>query len=370
MYKRFHALASLGLVLALGLSACGGGQDGKAQKAQTRSAEELKAILSAKPSGQKIVVATNNNGSEREAWLQESASKAGFNIEVVPLGGGAITARVIAESSNPTLNVVWGPSEEQFASMVEKETLEPFTPDWADKVKDASKANGYSWPYEVQPKLLIANPDLYTLENGPKSYKDLWEKPEFHGKYAVPTKFDGTTDRSIVGNILGQYLDEKGELGVSEEGWKAIKAFFDNGYKTPAGEDSFDNMVKGKTPITYIYAAGIQPKSQAFGLSKPATICYVTEGEPSNTNQIAVVKNSNQQVVEESLRFANWLGSAEVMGDYSARNGNIVANVDAQEQMTPLAKEIKEKFKPSQLDWTYINKMMDDWVAKIQLEIY
>ncbi len=365
--KKGFRIFSLALAVLAACTAC---QKGASPSGQASGSKDLKEILSAKPSGQKIVVATNNNGDVREKWLKDKAQAAGFNIEVVPLGGAAIAARVIAEVNNPTLNVVWGPSEEQFSSMIEKESLAPFTPDWADKVKDAGKPNGFSWAYEIQPKMLLANPDLYNEQNIPKSYNDLWEKPEFKGKYAVPTKFDGTTDRSIVGNILGRYLDKNGELGVSEEGWKAIKAFFDNGYKTPAGEDAFANFVSGKTPITYIYAAGIKPKSEAFGLQKPAILCFVKEGEPTNANQLGVVKNSNPAILEESMRFANWLGSAEPMGDYTALNGNLVANVDAQSKMVPLAKEILDNYKASDLDWDYINKMMDEWAAKIQLEIF
>lgn len=39
------------------------------------------------------------------------------------MGGGDITARVIAEAANPTINVVWGPSEDQFGQMKAEATL-------------------------------------------------------------------------------------------------------------------------------------------------------------------------------------------------------------------------------------------------------
>ena len=48
----------------------------------------------------------------------------------------------------------------------------------------------------------------------------------------------------------------------------------------------------------------------------------------------------------------------------------MVANKEAEDQMIPLIKEVKENYKPQEADWTYINSMMDEWVAKIQLEIY
>lgn len=329
---------------------------------------DFSAILSKEPSGKKIVVATNNASGGRDAWLLERAKEAGFQIEIVPLGGGDITARVISEVNNPTTNVVWGPSEDQFTSMIEANALAPFTPDWAEDVAGVSKENGYSWPYEIQPKLLICNPDTYTEETAPKSYQDLWTKEEFKGKYAVPTSFEGNTNRAIVGGILAQYLDESGELGVSEEGWDAIKAYFANGYKTPKGEDDFGNMASGKVPVTFTFASGLKGKMESFGVTP--RIIYTEAGEPTNTNQIGVVQTKEQEAVEESMRFANWLGSADIIGAYAKDNGNIVANKKAESQMSDIAKEIKANYKPQEADWAYINSMMDEWVAKIQLELY
>ncbi len=339
----------------------------EAKKTET-APEGQSAIFSQSPTGEKIVLATNNTSDGRDVWLQERAAAAGFNVEIVPLGGADITARVISEVNNPTINVIWGPSEDQFASMVNASAMAPFTPDWAGVVEGISKDNGYSWPYEIQPKLLVCNPDVYTEETTPKSYQDLWEKEEYHGKYAVPTTFDGNTNRAIVAGILVQYLDPKGELGVSEEGWKAIKLYFDNGYKTPKGENDFGNMASGKVPITFTFASGLKVKSESFGVTP--IVVYSEVGEPTGTNQIGVVAGKKQDMVKESMRFANWLGSGEVMGAYSAENGNIVANPQAEDQMSPIAKNIKKNYKAQEIDWEYVNSMMDDWVAKIQLEIY
>ena len=362
-------LLALGLTSALAVTTlfgCGNGSnDSNTEKSEEINMEE---VLSKEPTGEKIVVATNNAANGRDVWLRDHAEEAGFNIEIVQLGGGDVTARVISEVNNPTLNVVWGPSEDQFTSMIDAGALAKFEPEWSEEVKGISEENGYSWPYEIQPKLLVCNPDVYTEETAPKSYQDLWEKEEYHGKYAVPTSFDGNTNRAIIGGILGQYLDENGDLGVSDEGWEAITKYFEYGYKTPDGEDDFGNMASGKVPITFTFASGLKDKCESFDIEP--VIIYTEGGEPTNTNQIGVVANKNQEVVEESMRFANWLGSADVIGAYASDNGNIVANKSAEDQMVPIAKEVKENYTPEDVDWTYINSMMDDWVAKIQLEIY
>ncbi len=315
-----------------------------------------------------IVIIGNNLTDGRGEWLREKAGAAGFNIELVEAGGGDTTARVISEVNNPTSNVVWGPTEDQFTAMIKAGSLAEYTPSWAAQVEGISEDNGYSWPYEIQPKILVANPDIYTTDTVPKNYSDLWENEEFHGKYTVPETFTGNTDRAIIGGILGQYLDPNGELGVSEEGWAAIEMYFDNGYKTPKGEDDFGNMASGKVPITYTYASGLLKKSQSFDVTP--IVVYTELGEPTGTNQIGVVANSDPAIVEESKRFADWLGSAEIIGEFASNYGNLVANKDAEQYMIEEMKALKENYKPIELDWAYINSMMEQGVAKIQLEIF
>lgn len=374
MKKRNVMLVAAMVMSAVSLAGCGGKESEPVEttfisenlEKETQDGENME--ISSEPTGKKIVVVTNNASNGRDVWLKEHAQEAGFNIEVVDLGGGDATARVISEVNNPTTNVIWGPSQEQFTNMAEAGALEAFTPEWSADVAGLSAENGYSWPYEIQPKLLVANPEIYTKETAPKSYRDLWEKEEFHGKYAVPTKFDGNTDRAIVGGILAQYLDPAGELGVAKEGWAAIEAYFDNGYKTPKGEDDFGNMASGKIPITYTFASGLKKKSETFGVEP--LIIYTEEGEPTNTNQIAVVANKNQEVVEESKRFVDWLGSADVIGAYANANGNMVANKKASDYMIPMIKEVEANYSIQDVDWAYVNSKMDEWVAKIQLEIY
>jgi iron(III) transport system substrate-binding protein len=66
--------------------------------------------------------------------------------------------------------------------------------------------------------------------------------------------------------------------------------------------------------------------------------------------------------------LANWLGSADVIGDYASQYGSMVVNKNAVDKMIPLMQEVRKNFKVQELDWDYINSMMDEWTAKIQLE--
>lgn len=350
---------------ALLLMACGNsGAEGNESGEPVVNYEEA---LTEDPTGTQVILGTNNSGDGREAFLAQKFEEAGFNVEFVPIGGSEITARVIAEVENPTLNVVWGPSDDNFQMMINAGALAPWEPTWLEQVADTHHDNGYSYPYEIQPKLWVANKNQFDEENSPSTVNELYENEEFHGLYTVPTSFGGATNRAIIASILGQYLDEDGELGVAEEGWEAINAFFEHGIRTSEAENDYGNMVSGKTPITFSFASGLYDKSQQFG---DANIIYFENGQPSNVNEIGVVNTNDPEILAESYRLANFIGSAEFMSAVAGENGNIVTNTDAADGMTDIAQEVYDKFTEQDLDWGTINPLMDDWVAKIQLEIY
>lgn len=363
----FKKLFKCGLVgvASLALAACGNGDSGEqsSEAAEIDIAEEL----AKEPSGEKIVLISNNGSNGRVEYVTNKLSEKGFNVEFVEVGGGEATARVIAETSNPTTNVVWGPTQFNFDDMIEADALLEWEPTWREQIAEFDRGNGISYAYETQPKLWMANPDAYAESELPKTVNDLFENEKYHGLYTIPSDFGGTTNRAIVSSILGQYLDESGELGVSEEGWAAMQSFLDNGVKTPEGEDKFKNMMDGKTPFTYDGAANII--TNISDMEKQPTIIYFDNGQASNVNEIGVVKNKDPKKLAESLRLADYLGSAEFIGEFSANFGNIIANKEAQDKRPELSKEIGNKFEEQDLDWDTINEHLDDWIAKIELEM-
>lgn len=320
------------------------------------------------PSGTKIVVATNGAGGGRGEWLKSEAAKAGFNIEVVSLGGADLTARVVKEVANPTINVAFGPSDDQFTFMKDANALVEYTPVWADKVdKSLYEDDKMSYPYEVAPKLWMVNDKVVPEADQPKSIKDLYTNPKLCHLYTVPTSFSGTTDRAIVTEVLAQYRDDSTDTGISQAGWDALQKFMDCGYQTPKGEDAFKNMATGKVPITYSFSSGIPGKIDTANYTPK--LLYFTEGQPTNTNHMGIVKVKDAAQIEESKRFVDWLGSAQTIGADAAAHGILPVNQDAVSQALPVIQDIAKNYKKSDIDWAWANGKLDDWVSKIQLEI-
>ncbi|RRD95518.1 extracellular solute-binding protein [Clostridiales bacterium COT073_COT-073] len=378
MKKKYLSIL-LGLCILL-LSACQNTGQTIDKKSDTTVKEEAKkeetpkkemdqnSKMDEKPSGEKIILYTNNGSNGRKEWVHDEAAKAGFNVEVVELGGGAIVTRAISEKNQPIADVIWGPSEAQFTSMKKENIFAKWTPNWVNELDSSSYINDeISYPYEVQPKILLVNSELYTAETAPKDYTDLWEKEEFHGKYAVPPKFDGTTNRAIISGILMRYRDDNGEMGISDKGWEAIRLYFKHGYRTMEGENDFENMAKGKVPITFTYASGLKKKAETFHHNPLVVTPEI--GLPTNTNHIGIINKNNQAKLEESIRFANWLCSAEVIGRYAQAHGILPANKTAVGQATEEMKKLGENLKVQDIDWDFVDSHIEEWISKIELEI-
>lgn len=327
---------------------------------------DLSAELEKEPTGEKIVLISNNGSNGREEFIQEKLKAKGFNVEFVSVGGADAAARVISEVENPTTNVIWGPAQFNFDDMIAAGSLAAWEPTWTDKVGSANRGNGYSYPYEAQPKLWLANKDEFKENELPKTIQELITSEQYKGKYLVPTNFGGTTNRAIVASILGQYMDDGGELGVSQEGWDMMKAYIDNGVRQVEGQDKFVNLNDGTVPIIFEGASNTVTNIED-GTIDPI-IFYFENGQPSNSNEIGIVNSNNQAKLAESARLANYLGSAEFLNEFVSKFGNIVVNEEAKDSMVSTAKDISDKYKEQELDWDKINKLLDDWIAKIELE--
>jgi iron(III) transport system substrate-binding protein len=340
------------LVLSIILAACGGAKEGD----ETASEKTDK----------KLIVYTNSASDGRGDWLKEKAAEKGFTIEIVEGGGGEIKNRLIAEKNNTLADVVYGLTEMDFEALKSEDLLVQHVPSWAGEIPEGQNdKEDYFHPIVEQAKFMIYNSDVYTAETAPKDFPELWGKKEFHGKYHVPSDLGGNTNRAIIAGILVRYLDPNGDLGVSDAGWEAIQAYFDNGYRTSEGEDDFANMASGKTPITHIFASGLTGRSAEFN-HKPGLVTPAI-GVPTTVEQVGIINGSKN--VEAAKEFVDWFGSAEIQGEWAKEFGSVPMNEKALEQALPEMKELAERTVPQDIDWKFVNEHMDDWVEKIELEI-
>ncbi len=316
-----------------------------------------------------LVVYSNSVSDGRGDWLTKKAAESGFELKIVEAGGGDLLNRLVSEKNNPLADVVFGLNQMNFETLKTNDLLVPFEPEWtAETPKGSSDKDNFYHPLVEQRIFMIYNKDVYTEETAPKDWTDLIENEEFKGKYHVPANLGGGTNRSVIYGMLMRHVDKNGDLGISEEGWKEIGVFFDNGYKTPEGEDANANLASGKVPISFTYSSGLPGIEEEFGFE--AGIVSPEVGVPTTVEQVGIINKGKDQDTAVAEEFINWFGSAEVQGAWAEQFGSLPVNTKAVEKASDKMKQIGEITTIQKMDYTFIAEHIDDWVEKIELEIF
>lgn len=345
--KKMAGIA-LSALLAIGLSGCG--------KANNKSTADNGSI----DKSQTLVVYTNSGGQGRDAALKDMAAKAGYKINVVQMGAADLANRVIAEKNNNQADVIYGLNEIEFEKLKKQDLLTSYTPKWKDDIDHTlADPQSYYWPTDVVPLVLMYNPKM---KNVPSDWTDLI-KPEYKDKYSL-LGMSGGTGKTIYASILVRYLDSKGDLGVSDEGWNMVEKLFANGHFIGLNEDSVGELISGQRPLCTMWGNGViqnqTERNYKFGIMSPKIgVPYVTEG-------LAVVSKSKKQALAKD--FIDWFGSAQPQLDWSNQYGTIPASKTASEKMKPDIKEFAAKVHPQKMDWVTISEHIDAWVQKAELK--
>ena len=310
---------------------------------------------------QELVIYSNSVSNGRGDWLTAQAKEAGFNIRMVDIAGAQLADRVIAEKNNSVADMVFGIGAVDSNKLRDAKLLEQFKPDWFDKI-DSSLADkdGFYNPVIVQPLVLVGNPEAKEM---PKDWTELASK--YKGQYSI-YGLTGGTGRAIYASILVRYLDEKGDLGVSEKGWNVAKDYFANAYTLQKGESTVVKVLDKESPVQYgmIWGSGalVGQKEQnvEFKVMTPDV------GVPFVTEQTMVLNTSKKKALAKE--FINWFGQAKIQAEYSKNFGSIPANKDAVSELPEDTKKFVGQLKPQAIDWEVVGKYLDQWVEKAELE--
>lgn len=311
-----------------------------------------------------LTVYSNSVSDGRGDWLKGQAKDAGFDLQIVDAGGGDVYNRILAEKDAPVGDVVFGLNDVYFNKLIDADTLEKYTPAWADKVAaDTEDSTGTYFPIVKEPIMLVC--DTANLSNGqmPGDWPDLWEKEEFRGKYEVPAKLGAATTQMVMTSILTRYQDPAGKLGISQDGWDAIGAWYANGVRAEEGTDLYARMSNGDVACGQMWLAGKFSRDAEYGLTTQAA--HPSVGVPMVHQGVAVIKGSKN--LEAAKKFEDWFGSAEVQAAWSKQFGTAPTNVDALAGGSQEAIDFTNSFTAQDIDWAFVASNLDAWVEEVQL---
>ncbi|MDR6793539.1 extracellular solute-binding protein [Pseudarthrobacter oxydans] len=339
------------------LAGCGGGEASPAASGDASSAP-------AGGSGDTLVVYTNSNGEGRGEWWTAKAAEAGFKIEIVGAGGADATNKLIAEKNNPIADVAFGLNNMYFSQIQAEDALEAYEPSWAGEVdKELGDGETY-WPLVKQAILLGYNSDKIPADKAPQDWTDLWTKDEFKDRYERVTGLGTATAQLVFAGILSRYQDDSGDLGVSDEGWKQVEQYFQNGSPAVAKTDLFARIASGEVDMGQMPSSIIAEREKSFNVNVETVIPSV--GVPLAVEQIALVKGTEKK--EQAQKFIDWFGSAEVQGEFAQQFNAMPVNKEAEAQANPEVVDFFADLKQQDIDWDFVQENMGAWVEKIELE--
>lgn len=311
-----------------------------------------------------VTVYSNSLSDDRKNWLAEKAKEAGFEIEMLGISGGELYNRLVAEKSNPVASLVFGLNDIFFTNLIKNDVLEPYMPSWADKLDAENPATEYYSPIVKEPIMIVCNTAVMPTEaDRPSKYSDLWTDPRFDGRYEFNATLGGATTQVIISSILSQYKDPNGKLGVSQEGWDNIQAYYEHGSRSVEGTDLYARMANGDVDCGQMWLAGKVTREEQYGIKtepvRPST------GVPMVRQSIALVKNGSNP--DRAKEFIDWFGSAEIQGAWSEAFKTAPTNVDAQKLGSQEAIDFTNSFTAQDIDWDFVAENLDAWVEEIQL---
>lgn len=310
---------------------------------------------------QTLYIYSNSVSNGRGDWLTARAAEAGFKIEIMDIGGSAITQRLIAEKNNSVADLVFGVHTMEYEKMKVEDILLKYEPVWADEVDmSLGDSEGYYYPIVIQPLVCIINNEFQDI---PSDWTELSMESRYKELYTV-RGLGGTTGKVIYSSILIRYKDENGEYGISEEGWEVAKAFFQNGHKEADGEDVVGNLISGEIPMASMWGSGVIQYQNEYDYQ--FEIMTPDFGVPYITEQIAIISKTDK--AELAKAFADWFGSAQIQAEWSEQFGTIPAHPDALNQASDDIISFMNKIHSQDMDWEYIAQYVDLWVEKAELE--
>lgn len=315
---------------------------------------------------QSLVIYSNSLSQGRSEWLEEQAAEEGFELSFIDAGGGEIYNRLLAEKGSPQADITYGMDEGMFLNLANENILIEYSPSWAGDIPETYLGDSNLYFPLVEQRIFMTYNAEY-LNEGPSNWQDLGNTPEWEGKYRVPADLGGGTNQKAAMSILLQYRDEDGDLGISQEGWEELSLWFKNGYVPQDGESTDAIFAEGSMPINFVYSSGVPAAEEEFDYT--VTPVNPEVGVFSMSEQIGIVDKGDNHDYAAAQKFVDWFGSAEIQGAWSAEFGSYPVHPGAQNQASERINELMNATDVMEVDWEFINKYLDLWVEKVELEI-
>jgi iron(III) transport system substrate-binding protein len=222
---------------------------------------------------------------------------------------GVITAKLLAEKSNPQADVVMGVAASSLALLDKQGMLEPYAPLNLDaimsKYRDPKKVPAW-WGMDVWGATVCFNTVEAQKRNlpRPETWKDL-TKPIYKGQIVMPNPASSGTGFFDVSAWLTLWGDDNGKGG----GWKYMDALHDNiAQYTHSGSKPCNMAASGEyvMGISFEYRGNTNKAKGA-----PIDLVFPKEGLGWDLEAFGIMKGTKK--LEAAKKLADWASSKDAM---------------------------------------------------------
>jgi len=244
-----------------------------------------------------------------------------IKVNVVRESTGVITAKLLAEKSNPVADAVWGTAASSLLVLEEQGMLEPYAPKGVENILPQFKSDK-PVPTWVGVDVWETAFTINTVElerlglkvSDIRTYQDLL-RPELNGHVIMSNPASSGTGLLTVTGIL--QLNGRD----TEKGWDYLTALHDNiAYYVHSGSKPAKMAAAGECVIGVSFGyAGVSQKSKGA----PVEIVFPMEGSGWDLEANALLKKDS---INPAIRqFLDWAISDDAMNLYK-NNYPIIAN--------------------------------------------
>ncbi len=309
-----------------------------------------------------ITAYTSLEEDDVRVYLDEFAkSHPDIQVDVLRLSTGDLGARMLAESSNPQHDVIWGWAATQMADPRILDMIEPYKPAGIDEVETKFKDPENRWFATTGyfAAFCVNNPALEKLGLPmPTSWEDLLD-PVYKGHIVVPNPASSGTGYLQIASILQM----KGE----EEGWKFLEQLDGNiAQYIKSGSKPCRAAAEGEYAIGASFAfSAVKLITEGY----PVTLVVPSEGAGYEMEVSGLMKASDNK--EDSKKFLDWLLTPAAARLYGERSEiSVVPGAVATEAVLKagLPEDVSSILYDMDFNWSAQNKerVLSEWMKRIE----
>lgn len=310
---------------------------------------------------EKVVIYTALENDEVVKYLALAEKELpDLELQAIRLSTGELGARMLAERSNPQVDVIWGWALTNMAEFVDRDLLTPYKPVGWEKIPDKFKdANGYWTAIDLYAAAFVGNTKVLEAKNlkMPKSWNELLD-PGYKGLLIMPNPASSGTGFLQIASLLVLMDPAYKSKSVKDNlAWDYLKKLDANmGQYIKSGSKPAKLTASGEYAVgcsfAYVYAS---LKDKGF----PVEMALPAEGVGFELEANALAKGAKHEAAAK--KFLDWAIGKSAMELYAEfKLGVTYPGVAGPKNLPPIA---SVNLAPMDFPWqsTHREEILNTW---------